>query len=172
MLTLLSSLFSCVNKNTDNSTQTKKVDSIIGSTIENIDNSQHTVIQFEIDNKLCFATINQFFKNYKDKNSFPFSLWITVETLDKNENGHPTGEEAFLFNNLEDSIISHFASRTPFCFIGRTTRDGYREIMIYVADKDKATETMNSFVKENTFNRKITFEIGPDPTWESVSGFY
>jgi hypothetical protein len=44
--------------------------------------------------------------------------------------------------------------------------------MFYVADKDKATEVMNEFIKENKFKRKIGFAIDPDSTWESVGGFY
>jgi len=77
-----------------------------------------------------------------------------------------------LFNSLEDSLIDKFITKTPFCFIGRTTRDDYRELMFYVADKGKATEVMNEFIKEDRFKRKIEFAIDPDTTWESVGGFY
>jgi len=172
IITILSSLFSCSNRNMDKPKQTKSTETLVSSNLDNINNSQYSVVKFQIDNKLCFATINQFFKNYKNKNSFPFSLWVTVETLDKNENGHPVDSEALLYNNLEDSLIGHFISKTPFCFIGRTTRDGYREIMFYVSDKVKVTEIMNAFIKENQFKRKIEFAVDPDPTWESVRGFY
>jgi hypothetical protein len=44
--------------------------------------------------------------------------------------------------------------------------------MFYVADKSKATEVMNEFIKTDTFKRKIEFAIDLDATWESVSGFY
>ncbi len=167
----LCALFSCGKKSTDSQTQTK-FDAIVGSTKENIDNSEHAVIQFQIDNKQCFAAINQYFKDYQNKKNFPFSLWVTVETLEKNEQGHPVDTEATLFNSLEDSLIDKFISRTPFCFIGRTTRDGYRELMFYVSDRDEATLVMNAFINENTFKRKIKFSIDPDKAWESVSGFY
>ena len=172
MATFLSALFSCNTKTVDNSKQAMTTDTIVGSTLDNINNSQHSIIQFQVDNKLCFATINQYFKNYKSKSAFPFSLWVTVETLEKNDKGHPLDAEATLFNSLEDSLIDHFVTRTPFCFIGRTTRDGYRELMFYVSDKDKATEVMNAFIKKNTFKRKIEFAIDQDTTWESVGGFY
>lgn len=172
MVTFLSSLFSCNSKKSDNSVQSKSMETIVGSTLDNINNSEHSVVQFQIDGKVCFATINQFFKNYKNKSDFPFSLWVTVETLEKNDERHPVDSEAILFNSLEDSLIDNFVAKTPFCFIGRTTRDGYRELMFYVADKDKATEVMNEFIKEDRFKRKIEFAIGPDATWESVSGFY
>lgn len=74
MATLLSTLFSCFNKNVDNTNKTKASDTLVGSTLDNINNSQHSVIQFQIDNKLCFATINQYFKDFKNKKAFPYSL--------------------------------------------------------------------------------------------------
>lgn len=170
--TILSTLLSCIGKKSDSQIESNSNDSLVGSTLDNINNSEHSVIQFQIEGKTCFATINQHFKNYKYKKDFPFSLWITVEALEKNDEGHPVDSEATLFNNLEDSLIEKFISKTPFCFIGRTTRDGYRELMFYVADKAKASEIMNAFIEANSFKRKIEFTIDPDPTWESVGGFY
>jgi hypothetical protein len=172
MATFLSSLFSCGNKKSDNLEQTQSRSTIVGSTWDNINNSQHSVFQFVIDEKLCFATINQYFKDYENKSNFPYSLWVTVETKDKNEEGHPVDTEALLFNNLEDSLIEKFVIKTPFCFIGRTTRDGYRELMFFVVDKEKATLVMNEFIKQDQFKRKIEFSVNLDTEWESVSGFY
>ena len=165
---------SCSKKGaqSENQITNTNVNAAIGSTIENINNSQHSVIQFQVDNKECFATINQYFKNYPDKKSFPYSLWITIQTLEKNEVGHPTDAEATLFNNLEDALITKFAGKTPFCFIGRTTRDGYREIMIYVSDKEKSMSLMNDFIKENTFKRNMEFSIDKDENWGNVEGLY
>ena len=171
--TLLCTLFSCFNKKTDNFSETKSADSHFGSTKENISNSKYSVLQIQIDDKICFATINQSFKNFDNKNSFPLSLWVTVETKEKDESGHPLEIEATLFNKLKDELIDYFISKKmPFCYIGKTTRDGYRELMFYVSNEDQTTVLMNSFIKENKFNRKIEFAIDSDPTWESVSVFY
>lgn len=172
MATLLGMLVSCFGKHSDNQTDKQLSESLVGSTWENINNSPHNVVQFEVEGKVCFATINQFFKNYKDKRLFPNSLWVKVETLEKNEYGHPLDKEADLFNQLEDSLIGCFVDKTPFCFIGRTTRDGFREIMIYVSEPDKAETLLKNFVKENKFNRSIQYEISFDPNWESVEGLY
>ena len=167
MAVLILTLFSCMNKKSVNNSDTKE---IIGSTFENINNSPHSVIRFQIDNQECFAIINEYFKNFKYKSNFPYSLWIKVETLEKNENGHPIDKEAKLFNDLEDSIIKTFDNKTPFCFIGRTTRNGFREIMIYVTDKEKAIELMDKFIAQDSFKRKIEYSIDKDESWTSVSG--
>jgi hypothetical protein len=163
-------LLSCNNNKMEASQKT--VIHNVGSTIQNINDAEHILLKFQIDNKTCFALINQHFSGYKHKQDFPFSLWITVETKNKNSQGHPIDSEALLFNDIEDSLIEVLAASTPFCFIGRTTRDGYREIMIYGADRKQLSEIMNSFVRENAFGRKITFQIDDDDNWEIVSGFY
>ena len=172
LIVVILGLIGCNQSISQETNNIEKVDTVIGSTFQNINDAQHSVIQFEVDNKLCFATINQFFKDYKNKQAFPYSLWLTVETLEKNVNGHPTNEEATLFNNLEDGLVEAFDGKTPFCYIGRTTKDGYREIMFYVSDKQKASEIIAEFVKKNKFGRKIQYEIKEDKNWESVSGFY
>jgi len=170
--TVILVVLGCNQGTSQETNNSKKADTVIGSTIQNINDAEHSLIQFEVDNKLCFATINQSFKDYKNKQAFPYSLWVTVETLQKNTNGHPTDDEATLFNNLEDGLVEAFDSRTPFCYIGRTTRDGYREIMFYVSDKQKASEIIAEFVKKNKFGRKIQYEINEDKNWESTSGLY
>jgi hypothetical protein len=117
MATFLSSIFSCGNKNSDNSEQTKSKKTLVGSTLDNINNSEHSVIQFQVDGKLCFAAINQYFKNFENRSDFPFSLWVTVETRDKNDEGHPVDTEAILFNSLEDSLIENFVAKTHFALL-------------------------------------------------------
>lgn len=170
-LALLTIMLSC-NMNTGQNPKSKKTDTVAGSTLANIEEAEYSMSQFEIDNKLCFATINQYFKEYKHKVAFPYSLWVTVETSKKNKNGHPTDDEALIFNNLEDSLITTLAEKTPFCYIGRTTRDGYREIMFYVDDEQKATDIMDGFIKTDQFKKKITYEVNLDKEWVSVEGFY
>ena len=90
--------------------------------------------------------------------------------MEKNENGHPIDKEAKLFNDLEDSIIKTVDKQTPFCFVGRTTRNGFREIMMYVSDKERTAELMDKFIAQDFFKRKIKYSIDRDESWTSVSG--
>jgi hypothetical protein len=168
---LLSIFVSCNMSNSQNHKNEDTV-AIIGSTVANINAAEFSLVEFEIESKLCFATINQYFKNYDHKSAFPYSLWVTVETVRKNDNGHPTDDEAQIFNDLEDKLIATFASGARFCYIGRTTRDGYREIMFYVSDKELAANIMNDFIKADQVRRKVTYEIELDKEWISVEGLY
>jgi|GEM_PF-5642480 len=44
--------------------------------------------------------------------------------------------------------------------------------MLYVSDKQRASEIMTDFIKANKFKRKITYEIDLDKEWESIDGLY
>ena len=56
----------------------KKVDTVAvtGSTVANINEAEFSTLQFEIENELCFATINQYFKDYKHKDAFPIRFGL------------------------------------------------------------------------------------------------
>ena len=44
---------------------------VIGSTVANINEAEFSMVQFEIDEKPCFATISLYFKDYKHMDSCP-----------------------------------------------------------------------------------------------------
>jgi hypothetical protein len=165
LILILLSITSCLNKKNEANMN------IIGSTIENINNSKYSGVEFNIEDEYCVGTINEYFKGYKNKVDFPYSLWITVETKDKNNDGHPTGEESFLFNQIEDGIIEKLDKKTPYCYIGHITRNGYREIMFYISDNSEVSKLIDTFIAENKYKRQIKYSIELDKNWESVSGF-
>lgn len=172
LIFLFVAAISCTNHPASTADQKIKHSPITGTTALSYDTSKFMLLQFEIDKKPCVALISEQFRNFKHKNDFPYAFWITVETKLKNKNGHPVDEEADVFNKLEESLVKQFISSTPFCYIGRTTRDGYRELMMYSADKQKSIEVLENFISQNKFDRKITYEVQEDQTWEGVGGFY
>ncbi|HCN83294.1 MAG TPA: hypothetical protein DIT07_06675 [Sphingobacteriaceae bacterium] len=127
-------------------------------------------LEFVLDGKPCTALINQGYKNFKKKKEFPLSVFITINTLEKDSVGHPTEKEAKVFNALESKILADLAFET--CYIGQTTMYGYRDMIFYIASKDqkKVTELLKSMKKKEPRIRSYTFEN--DPEWEAVSEFY
>jgi len=127
-------------------------------------------LDFIVDGKPCKALINQGYKNFKQKKEFPLSLFITINTVEKDSNGHPTDKEAMIFNSLESEILSLLVSET--CYIGQTTMNGYRDMMFYIASKDqkKISNKLKSIKKKQSRIKAYTFE--DDPDWEAVSEFY
>lgn len=127
-------------------------------------------LEFLVDGKSCVALINQGYKDFKKKKDFPLSLFITVNTLEKDSIGHPTDKEAKVFNALESRILAELAFET--CYIGQTTMNGYRDMIFYIAAKDqkKVALLLKSIKQKESRIKSYTFE--DDPNWESVAEFY
>lgn len=136
-------------------------------------NKNFTTLKFEANGKPCLASINDRYIDFKDKSSFSLSLFIMVNTLDQNKEGHPTDKESLIFNNLQTEIIQELSKMLgSYCYIGTTTMTGYRDILLYIKPEDqkKATEIMEGLKKQHNRLESISFEA--DPEWEAVSSFY
>lgn len=127
-------------------------------------------LEFIDDGKPCIALINQGYKGFEKKNEFPLSVFITINTVEKDSVGHPTEKEAKVFNALESKILAELAFET--CYIGQTTMYGYRDMIFYIAEKDqkKVAELLKTIKSKEPRIKSYTFE--KDPQWEAVSEFY
>jgi len=132
-----------------------------------------STLKFEVNDKPCIALINNRYIGFKDKAQFPLSFFIMVNTIDKNEDGHPDEKEAVLFNALQTDIIKELNKVLgQYCYIGTTTMPGYRDILLYIkaADQEKATEVLKALKEKN--KRIHTISLEKDNDWEAVSSFY
>lgn len=131
-----------------------------------------TTLKFELDGKPSLAVINKQYKDFKNKSQFPLSLFLLVNTIEKDKMGHPTEKETLVFHELQTSIIRKISAELAFCHIGTTTMNGYRDIIFYInsKDQDKAVSVLNRLKAENKRFKSYTFE--QDPEWEAVASFY
>lgn len=131
-----------------------------------------TTLRFEIDGKTCLAVINNNFIDFKGKADYSLSLFLMVNTVEKDANGQPTEKESALFHELQSRITKELGLTVPYCHAGTTTMNGYRDIMLYIrpADQNKAIAILNKIKEENPRFKSYTFE--PDPEWEAVASFY
>ena len=131
-----------------------------------------TTLKFELDGKPCEAVINNQYKDYTYKSMFPLSLFLMINTLEKDKNRHPTEKEAIAFHELQSKIIGELSNAFVYCHIGTTTMTGYRDIILYIStkDKEKAMAVLNKIKGENKRFESYTFE--EDPEWEAVASFY
>ncbi|WP_276361184.1 DUF695 domain-containing protein [Daejeonella sp. H1SJ63] len=131
-------------------------------------------LMFEAEGKPCQAMINKRYINFKDKELYPLSLFIMVNTMNKNKDGHPDEKEAKIFNELQTEIISELSRDLGmFCFVGTTTMNGYRDILLYIKEEDmqKAKEILE-LIKIDYQNRLESISFEKDPKWEAVASFY
>ena len=153
--------------------QNKKVDSEPTKIEAPIINQNFTTLKFEANGKPCLASINNRYIDFKEKSIFSLSLFIMVNTLDKNKDGHPTEKEALIFNNLQTEIIQELSKVLgDYCYVGTTSMTGYRDILLYIKTEDqkKAIGILERFKEKQSRIKSISFES--DPQWEAVSSFY
>jgi hypothetical protein len=131
-----------------------------------------TTLKFEVEGKPCVAVIKNQYKDYKDKALYPLSLFITINTVEQDKNGHPTANESAAFLDLQSKIIRDLSAGFLYCHVGTTTMTGYQDILLYINDKDqeKATAILNRLKEGDKRFSSYTFER--DPEWEAVSSFY
>ncbi len=132
-----------------------------------------TTLKFEAEGKPCVALINNRYIGFKEKSKFALSLFIMVNTIGKNKDGHPDEKETEIFNNLQTEIISELSKVLgPYCYVGTTTMPGYRDILLYInpEDREKATDILRKLKEKNSRVDTISFE--EDVEWEAVASFY
>ncbi len=131
-----------------------------------------TTLKFELEGKPCEAVINTQYKDYKFKSMFPLSLFLMVNTLEKDKNGHPTEKEAIAFLELQSRIMRELSNAFLCNHVGTTKMTGYRDIMIYINSKDqeKAAAVLNKIKGED--KRFVSYTFEEDPEWEAVASFY
>jgi|694.fasta_scaffold80710_1 hypothetical protein len=153
--------------------QNKKLESETIKSEAPIINQNFTTLKFEANGKPCLASINDRYIDFKEKSIFSLSLFIMVNSLEKNIDGHPTNKEALIFNNLQTEIIQELSKILGnYCYVGTTTMSGYRDILLYIKPEDqtKAIEILERFKEKQSRIESISLES--DPNWEAVSSFY
>ena len=139
---------------------------------DSISRQQFQTLEFIVDNKPALAVIDTRYKDFKNKKEFPLSLFITINTVDRDNNGHPTVKEAGIYKNIEGDIMEELDGRLISAFIGRTTMDGYRDLIFYIksSDQDKVTRALTKLQQKHSRIKEFVFEN--DPEWEAVSDFF
>lgn len=117
------------------------------------------------------ATFNNKYKSYPNKSFFPWHVLVELEIMDKNDNGHPIDTDAEKLVKLEGEILDFLKQKHTVHFLGRVTRNGFRDLLYYI-DTPKFDETeVKAFCDIVMKERSINFGMEKDPKWTSVSGF-
>lgn len=129
-------------------------------------------LEFMIDNKPALAIIDTRYQDFKDKKEFSLSLFITINTLDKDKNGHPTKKESEAYSFLETDVIKELDQKIISAFIGRTTMNSYRDLIFYIkpSDQKKVSDLLTGLQKKHSRIKEFVFEN--DPEWVAVADFY
>ena len=102
------------------------------------------------------------------KSDYPWFLWIEIDTKDKNENGHPTRDEAEFLNQMEDLIDAELKKVCTSHYIARTTLNGSRELLYYVDDPEKANPVLQRLVSDQNRITQFDYKMKEDKEWDKV----
>ena len=133
-------------------------------------NENFMVGQIDTEEGVGFINVNQAYDNYPNKKHFPWCAQLLIELKDKNENGHPTDQEAVILNELEDRIQSFLKKNHQVHFIGRVTRKDFRDLLFYIDQPRLDQAETKAFFDEINSIRAVNFNLDNDPEWKFVSG--
>ena len=129
------------------------------------------LIKLDMKDGLALATVNKAYDNYVNKSFYPWFVGVELQIIEKNDIGHPTDEEAVRLNAIQDELEGLLKEQHTVHSVARVTRNGFRDVMIYI-DKPKLTqEEIKNFFREIQKDREVNFGIHQDSSWNAVSGF-
>lgn len=117
------------------------------------------------------ATFNNKYNDYPNKAFFPWHVLVELEIIDKNNNGHPIDTDADKLVRLEDQILKFLQEKQTVHFLGRVTRNGFRDLLYYIDTPKLEQAEVNAFCDNIMKERGIYFGMEKDPKWTAVSGF-
>ena len=130
-----------------------------------------TIFKLNLEEGMAFATINTGYNHYPNKSLFPWCAQILLVIQDKNENGHPTNEEAALLNEIEEKIAEFLRQKHTVHMIGRVTRNGERDILYYIDKPKLDMEETKAFFDRINEIRNLNLTLENDPEWKLVGAF-
>ncbi len=117
------------------------------------------------------ATINSKYDQYPNKAFFPWHVLVELEIIDKNDNGHPVDTDAEKLAKLEEDILKFLQQKHTVHFLGRVTRNGFRDLLYYVDQPKFEQAEVNAFCDNIMKERAINFGMEKDRDWTAVSAF-
>ncbi|HKO82752.1 MAG TPA: DUF695 domain-containing protein [Chitinophagaceae bacterium] len=130
-----------------------------------------SMVKLDMADGLAFATVNKAYDNYINKSFFPWLLGVELQIIQKNNNGHPIDSEAAYLNQIQDDLETLLKKDHTVHSVARVTRNGFRDLLIYIDTPKLTQEELNSFFENIMKEREINFGIQKDPSWKAVSGF-
>ncbi|MXV15483.1 DUF695 domain-containing protein [Hufsiella ginkgonis] len=138
---------------------------------DSLPRERFVLLPFMMGTDKAVISIDTTYKKFGQKAAFPISLFITINTEEKDADGFPTAKEAAVFTSIETKLTTALA---PFktCYIGKTTVKGYRDMIFYIKKEDqpKISRVVGEIKKKQARLKEFTFEN--DALWEGVGEFY
>jgi hypothetical protein len=116
------------------------------------------VILWDGSDKISFISFDVECDQDSIRSQFTDEALIRFKIKAPNGNGGPTGSESQELWDIEDSLIKCLEDNIKCRFVGRLTRNGIRDFIIELVDKDNFSKVFSSCFKDNNYNPTLNFE--------------
>lgn len=130
-------------------------------------------LQAEIQGGLpLFARIRTSLADRRVQARYGHEIAVVLQILEPDESGMPaSGEELDAIDALEDRFKNHLEQGGTAVLALVVTTEGTRTLYFYSADPQPAIRTWETELQPTIRNRRVTFDIQPDPAWEAYRCF-
>ena len=125
------------------------------------------VFELDVDGKRLIGNIDLGLRLYKAKYKTPWFLSLSTPLSEPTAEGLTTRVEAAELNQWEDAVEKGISGNSKFVFVGRVTSKGYRELLYYIAEPDRAVPALQRLIDSRS-TRAFAFRCEQDPDWSKV----
>ncbi len=130
-----------------------------------------SIYKGEMNGRPVFAMVDTRYKDFKEKKFYPWFLSISTSLENPTQEGLTTNEEAEVLNDFEDNLLLEIKDVVPFCFLGRATWNGYREIFLYVKEPEVLSKKLQEIIDSKKY-RGFAFRCERDDDWNKVQIYF
>lgn len=130
-------------------------------------------LQAELEGGMpLFVRIRTSLADRQVQTRYGHEIAVVLEILDADETGMPTSEEELdALDVLEDLFKDRLEQSGNAVLALVVTTGGTRTLYFYSADPHSAIRAWESEIQPTILNRRVSFDIQPDPEWEAYRCF-
>ena len=130
-------------------------------------------LQAEIESGMpLFARIRTSLADHRVQARYGHEIAVILHILDPDESGMPSSEEELdALDVLEDQFKDHLEQGGAAVLALVVTTEGTRTLYFYTADPQAAIQAWERELQPTIQDRRVTFDIQPDPEWGAYRCF-
>lgn len=129
-----------------------------------------SVIEASSDGLPAIIVVNEALRPETERARYPWLVTITLPLDEPNEMGLCDERESERLGEIEDRLLEHLKPQ-GYRYFYRITWNGFRDVLLYVADAEDALKRLTQGLKEAE-EPAVTLERTHDPDWHEYFQFF
>ena len=127
-----------------------------------------SVLEASRDGLPAVVVVNESLKPETERERYPWLVTITLPIEEPNEMGLCDEAESERLGEIEDRLLENLKPQ-DYRYLGRITWNGFRDVLLYVADADDARGRLTQGLEEAP---AVTLQRTHDPDWHEYLQFF